>query len=360
MVRSIQEQAVSSPNLFDFATKELSQDAVICWLIAWAGAETNGKLPEEELRLCGRALLEALFSKWRDRGDIELGDEVRAKILHQERNIDVLARINGLGGQYVLLIEDKTNTRAHDDQLAKYLKTVTEGKTGLGRVDEDRIFPIYCKTGNHSLRDRQYANENGYRVFDRSDFLGVLKTYHGGNEILLDFRSHLEQWERDTHSFRRWTSDGERTSRGWEGFYRWVEDNCLGGIRDSWGPLGSLVGGYEGVWIEPTEMSKTSRFAIWLEKDRISFRLYGAKRKRSVTGMNRDKNFWARTFDKGGGGRFAQPRRLVATRTKPMCVAEWRGWVAFSDNGKLDLEQTAKNLNVARRTLRRAIKDSPR
>ena len=30
-----------TPNLFDFATKELSQDAVICWLIAWADADAT-------------------------------------------------------------------------------------------------------------------------------------------------------------------------------------------------------------------------------------------------------------------------------------------------------------------------------
>ena len=26
-----------TPNLFHYATKELSQDAMICWLIDWAG-----------------------------------------------------------------------------------------------------------------------------------------------------------------------------------------------------------------------------------------------------------------------------------------------------------------------------------
>ena len=51
----------SPPNLFDYATKELSQDAVICWLIDWAGRETNGDPEDEELRQCGLAFVDALF-----------------------------------------------------------------------------------------------------------------------------------------------------------------------------------------------------------------------------------------------------------------------------------------------------------
>ena len=54
----------SRPNLFGYATKELSQDAVICWLIAWAGVEQS-KYPEDEaLRRCGRAFVDALFAQW--------------------------------------------------------------------------------------------------------------------------------------------------------------------------------------------------------------------------------------------------------------------------------------------------------
>ena len=341
-----------TPNLFDYATKELSQDAVICWLLAWAGAGPRSNA-EEELRGCGRALVDALFAKWQDWGEVELGPEIRTKVLAQEHNIDVLARVDG---RHVLLIEDKTDTGAHDDQLAKYRGLLVEGKTAFGLVDEDDLYPIYCKTGNHSLRDRQHAEENGYRVFDRNDFLAVLEGYRGGNEILLDFRRHLERWERDSAGFRRWTVDGERTTRGWEGLYRWIEEDCLARSRDDWGPLGSLVGGYWGVWIEPAETSKNSRFAIWIEQDRISLRLYGAKRDVSVAGMNREKQYWARAFVERGGGRFAKPRRLQATSTKPMCVAEWRGWVAYGDDGCLDLERTAKHLKAARRILLATIR----
>ena len=355
--RNADKQAMASPNLFVFATKELSQDAVICWLIAWAGAETKGNPEGEELRRCGRTLVDALFSKWQDRGGVELDDQIRTEVLQQERNIDVLARVDC---RHVLLIEDKTDTGAHDDQLAKYWTLVVEGKTAFGRVEEKNLHPIYCKTGNHSLRDRQHVEEQKYRVFDRNDFLSVLETYQGGNGILLDFRRHLVGWQRDTDSFPQWTIDGERTSRGWEGFYRWIEENCLAGYSDDWGPLGSLVGGYWGIWIEPVETSRNSRFAIWIEKDRISLRLFGAKRRESVLGMNREKEHWARAFVERGGGRFTRPRRLEATSSKPMCVAEWRGWLAFGDSGRVDLARTAKNLKRAKKILLDTIKDGRR
>ena len=228
---------MAKPNLFDYATKELSQDAVICWLLAWAGAAA-AKQPERELRRCGRSLVQALFSKWDDWGEVELATEMRVEVLQQEHNIDVLARVDD---RHVLLIEDKTDTGAHDDQLAKYRGLLVEGKTAFGNVDEDDLYPIYCKTGNHSLWDRRHAEEHGYRVFDRNDFLGVLEEYRGGNEILLDFRRHLERWDRDSASFRRWTVDGARTTRGWQGFYRWIEENCLVQSRDDWEPIGNLL-----------------------------------------------------------------------------------------------------------------------
>lgn len=350
---------MASLNLFDYATKELSQDAVICWLIAWAGAKPRGK-EEEKLRDCGRALVEALFSKWQDYWEVELGEDYETEVCRQERNIDVLARIDG---RYVLLIEDKTDTRAYHDQLARYWELVVEGKTRLGPVESENVYPIYLKTGNHSLRDREHAEGQDYRVFDRGDLLEVLGTYSGRNEIVLDFRSYVERWQRDTESFREWTesgrqwaADGVRARRSWEGFFRWIEENCLGGGRDDWGPLGSLVGGYWGIWIEPEETSSKSRFAIWIEKNRISFRLYGAKRDYSVAGMNREKNYWAKAFTDRGGDRFQRPRRLQATRTKPMCVSEWRDWLEFDDSGRLDFGRTANSLKVARRILVAAMK----
>ena len=137
----------SRPNIFEYATKELSQDAVICWLLAWADTKAASHPADEQLHQLGRRFLEALFDKWRD-WPVDLGDEVSVEICRQERNIDVLAHIND---RYVLLIEDKRGTGAHDDQLQRYWKAVAGGNTVLGPVDPDDVYPIYFKTGNQAL-----------------------------------------------------------------------------------------------------------------------------------------------------------------------------------------------------------------
>ena len=365
----------SPPNLFDYATKELSQDAVICWLIDWAGRETSGEPEDEKLRQCGLAFVKALFSKWRDWGySVDLGDSVRTEVRRQEKGIDVLARVDG---KHVLLIEDKTKTGAHDDQLARYGRLVVEGKTYFEDVDAKDVYPIYCKTGNHSLKDRQYAEDQEYAVFDRADFLEVLKDYSGTNGILIDFRRHLERWQEETASFIDWTKDGwewtkdsderseksPRAKHGWEGLYDYIEKKVLYESGDDWQPLGSLVGGYNCLSIELTETSKNSKFAIWIEENRISFRLYGAKGEGwvvCVDGQNREKDHWAKAFVEQGAEWLKRPRNLNATKTKPMCVAEWRGWLEFGDVGKLDLEGSVKHIGVAKEVLLRTIRRGSR
>ena len=53
-------ETIDKPNIFKYATKELSQDAVICWLIEWSSYEGQG---HEKLRECGQQFVKALFAK---------------------------------------------------------------------------------------------------------------------------------------------------------------------------------------------------------------------------------------------------------------------------------------------------------
>lgn len=110
----------------------------------------------------------------------------------------------------VLLIEDKTGSGTHGNQLEQYWSAVVGGETVLNEAKEDDVFPIYLKTGNHSIvESNRIQNTEGYMVFDRGDFLRVLDGYSGNNSILLDYRQYLQSLEDRTNSYAKWTAASE-------------------------------------------------------------------------------------------------------------------------------------------------------
>lgn len=304
----------TSPNLFSYATSELSQDAMICWLMAWAGTAKSSNLENEALRQCGRLFVNKLFAKWKDRKEVSIRDQICIEIECQESGIDILARVDR---HNVLLIEDKTGTGVHDNQLQRYKKLVIDGSTAFGKLNEECFFPIYLKTGNMSPSDRRRVENEGFRLFDRKDLLGVLNVYRGQNAILLDFLRHLTQCDQRTNSFMHWKAGEGRSQLGWEGMYAHLEHR-LASEAGRWEDLTSTQrGGYIGLSFIPNESSKNSRFAMWVEKERISFRLYG-----TINTMNEEKHYWANAFTEQSSGLFVKPRNFEATETKPMCVSE--------------------------------------
>jgi hypothetical protein len=89
------------PNLFDYASSELSQDAFICWLARWAAPafrESDGPLHTTAVTFLGRLL------------EIGRGPHVPAvravEVRRQWKDIDVLMVVNG---DTAIVIEDKTD-----------------------------------------------------------------------------------------------------------------------------------------------------------------------------------------------------------------------------------------------------------
>ena len=123
------------PNLFDYAGKELSQDAMICWLIAWAGHGDTEDPEDRALHDCGRHFVRALLRKHHI--DLNPSEVIEKTEIHQQdHGIDVLARVTTDQEEYVLLIEDKTDTEDHSQQLQRYYDGVCNGETSLG---DDRL-----------------------------------------------------------------------------------------------------------------------------------------------------------------------------------------------------------------------------
>lgn len=346
------------PNIFNYATKELSQDAVICWLLAWAGRKGGQDKEDEALRDCGRRFVEALLDEHRAslKGDIE-----KTEIRQQDHSIDVLARINGPQGQ-VFLIEDKTSTSDHSEQLKRYYDAVVGGKTALGEVGKKNLFPIFLKTGNQSRAEEKRIEESveidgpyRYRVFNRKEFLEkVLDHYKGSNPILLDFRTYLQEWEDEANSFKDW-KEGESAKwswNAWEGFFRHLEEklvNC-----GWWGYVPNPRGGFRGLWwsfnkIEGGDIKLQLEIVPGEpEMQKLCFKLgVGNKENR---GAMKDK--WRKLVRDAGG----EAVELSRTRSGwTMTIALWKNpWLAF-DYGRLDIKATVANLKKAEAVLAKAI-----
>ena len=348
----------NDPNLFHYATKELSQDAMICWLIAWAGQGKGTGPEQEELRRCGLRFVSALLNHNRDDKDpIKLEEDVETEIHPQDRRIDVLARINR---KHVLLIEDKTVTKDHSEQLSRYYDDVVKGGTQFCEVLERDLYPVYLKTGNHALADDHHIeSETNYKVFNRTDFLNVLNGYEGRNSILLDFRQYLQKLEGQTNSYTGWTRyAGRECKHAWEGFYRHLEGELDNGARleIGWGDVHNPSGGFLGFYWWPSDNDE-----LYLQIEggpgkaaRLCFKVDARSDIEEQESLQRS---WHERVLAAGGQQVVKPD--VMRRGKTMTVAWWNDdWLAFGEDGKLDMSGTVENLNRAESVLKAAISSS--
>ena len=345
------------PNLFDCATKELSQDAMICWLLKWAAKEYREIDPQ--LAEVGVKFVRALLSKHSDRlAQVEVDTVEVAK---QHKWIDVLAKINDT---HVLLIEDKTRGGDRGGQLERYYKEVRKQHL------PENIYPIYLKTGNFPLSERCWIEQERpherasyrYRVFDRCDFLRVLE--EGPNAILADFHDRLLCLEDRTNNYRSWTKDSSRGCwESWQGLLMCLEQKFkpVEGWA-GWGKVSNKSGGFLGLWwgwdahryymqlqVEPHCPSKRN----------LCFKVGDVHAAEHVP-ENVWKDFHGRIME-AGHDRVRRPPRIRPGKT--MTVAMWgqnsESWLAFDANGKLDFEKTVSNLREAEGVLKEAVGLSP-
>lgn len=339
------------PNIFNYATKELSQDAMICWLLKWSEQENQSR--NQALHDCGVRFVRALLEK---HGRNLPGEISEVKIYPQESSIDVLARING---KQVLLIEDKTDTMDHSNQLKRYYDAVIKGETELGKLEPGDLYPIYLKTGNQPLADDRRIEkiENcNYKMFDRADFLNALSDYAGHNSLLVDFRQHLQDLEDQTNSYAAWTQSDRRDNwPAWEGFYRCLERALFDGTQrwNGWGYVPNKSGGFLGFWwwlLDSDELYLQIETKPG-EETKLCFKI-NAEGKTSDQ-QQELKWRWHEQIMAAGAQQVVRP--TVMRRGQTMTVACWEDeWLAFDKDGRLDISNTVENLRRAESVLKTA------
>jgi hypothetical protein len=235
------------PNIFQLATKELTQDSFFAWLLQWADgtyADLNPNLNQTAQNFV-RLLI----------GQNSNYNIVKVDAGRQLQNIDIWAEINN---EYFLCIEDKTNTGEHSDQLQRYNKLVKE----LYKGKEHILKFIYLKTGNESSATLNNIHEE-YLVIGRKVVLALLNEREVENEIFNDFKSYLRSIEELTASCDLWETVNTNLSAA-EGFY--IKLQQLIPEWTDWKYVSNPRGGFLGFWFH---WVRSKNFELYIQIENI-------------------------------------------------------------------------------------------
>lgn len=321
---------MNRPNLFSFATSELSQDAFICWLLSWADPEY--KEIDSKLNQCAVRFIRALFKKHGKEAPKMIS---KVEVSKQDSNIDVLCIINDI---YAILIEDKIGTKNHSDQLERYLKEVRS----RGYEDEC-ILPIYYKIEDQG--DYSEIINAGYKTFLRDDILQILNEYDGENSIILDYREHLQSISDNVASYQSLPID-RWSWYSWIGFYLRLQKELGNG---NWDYVPNQSGGFLGYWWHSQGDDECEQY-LQLEEDKLCFKIWVGEpsRRRELRTKWHER---IKEKAKENGIPVKKPSRFGSGQHMTVCIYDG-DYRITNNNNVIDISSTVKLLRKAESLLK--------
>lgn len=177
------------PNIFSFATSELSQDAILAWLLRWA--DPAFKTTQPALHQTGQYFIRKIFEKAANSPNTwkTLPEITDVQIDPQKYKIDLLIKLKCEDDiERYILLEDKVHAGVHDDQLNKYLKKITDI-----HAPRENVLPVFLKTGYQ--HEWSAAEEAGYVAFTAENLHEVWdfgKKQGISNDIFQEFGEYLD------------------------------------------------------------------------------------------------------------------------------------------------------------------------
>lgn len=216
-------------NIFNFATSELSQDAFLCWFINWI----NYKDSEPVLYKKAKEFIDTMLKRFLP---IEYK---KVDIYKQFHNIDVMCIIND---KWIIIIEDKTGTSEHDDQINTYKKNIlklNDDSLPKGLKEED-ITCVYYK-----IYEECGTNKNADVVFDREAILNILKSDDIKNDIYCDYYDRIKQIDEEANQYKK-LPISDWSGYNYPAFFKHLEKTLIPDC--GWGYVPNRSGGFWGLW----------------------------------------------------------------------------------------------------------------
>jgi hypothetical protein len=221
------------PNIFEISTKELTQDGFITWLLQWADPSNKGD--DEKLNQCAMDFInDVLMKQYKEKIEI-----IKVGAGRQWKNIDIWADVNE---KYRIIIEDKTYTSEHSNQLERYKTDALE----WCKENNRELICVYLKIGTEAKKSLEIVKEKGFVIVGRNDLISFFSKYDINNDIFKDFVSNIIKLEESEKAFETKAIDDWDWSC-WIGFYNYL-DSILTDKDSEWKYVANPSGGFLGFW----------------------------------------------------------------------------------------------------------------
>lgn len=178
-------------NLFDYATKELSQDAFLRWLFENFDCEDD-----DSLKAASRYVLKKLCKL----SDDEEINEVNT--YSQWHKIDVFAFIKTNKRNIALFVEDKVFSAEHN-QLTKYNEIIDNSLTIQGwelnklKCMPENVVKVFYKSSYIFDNEREAVEKAGWKTIDISDISKSFNSFYDTDCIILkQYIEHIKKIEK--------------------------------------------------------------------------------------------------------------------------------------------------------------------
>lgn len=337
---------MGKPNLFEIATKELSQDAFITWFLMWA--DDSCQKFDKDLNVCGKAFVSALIKKQYP----DFSEEItKVEAGRQWENIDVWAEVND---QYLIIIEDKTHTGQHSKQLERYKEIAAKWC-----VENNKKSPIciYLKTGNESETSLNAIENEGYAIFSRRDFIDIFDKYPNiKNDIFLDFYDRMKTKENINNKFKD-RDIKEWDWNDWQGFFQKLENKIE---YTNWFYVNNPNGGF---WCFVLNWDYCNGYPLYiqLEQGKLCFKLSTDPNEVSLPedktrGEIRNEFYYLlmEKVKEKGYNEIKKPSRFGNGTYMTFAIVEQKDWLG---EGIVNIDEVVKKLNQYLEFLREFIEE---
>jgi len=314
------------PNIFEISTKELTQDGFITWLLQWA--DPSNKVYDEKLNQCAMDFInDVLMKQYKEKSEI-----IKVVADRQWKNIDIWADVNE---KYRIIIEDKTYTSEHSNQLERYKTSALE----WCKEDNRELICVYLKIGTEAKTSLQIIREKGFLIVERRDLISFFSKYTIDNDIFKDFVSKIENLEKaekafETKAIKEW----ERDWNCWTGFYDYL-DSILE-ISD-WKYVANPSGGFLGIW---WHFCKWKEYYVYLqiEQGKLCFRIGPVNENRKQV-TNEWYNIVNQKSLEKGKKEIKRPKRFGSGYYITVAIIEREDWLG-NDNEPIDKDKVIAKL----------------